>query len=175
MDRDVRRARLERWLVSAFLVFHLVAAGASFAKKTEPGAAVRAWTAPYERALGIWQSWGMFGPPPGGSSWMKAAGLTTEGEEISLQPLVGELSPDRTEVHYSRVRKIERNMFDRSKTHLRRSVGEWMCRRQAAAGVELVSVRFWKEQDVTPKPRQRQDPAHELRRRVVPLQTVACP
>ena len=175
MELDPRRARLGRWGLSAFLVFHLVASGASFGKKTELGAAVRTLTAPYERALGIWQSWGMFGPPPGGSSWMMAAGLLPDGREIPLEPLVGELSYDRTEVHYDRVRKVERNMFDSDKAPLRRSVGEWLCRQQAERGQPLVSVRFWKEQDVTPSPRQRRNPDFEPTLRTVPLQTVACP
>ncbi len=167
---------LSRRLISAFLLFHLVAGGASLFKKTAPGAAVRSITAPYERTFGIWQSWGMFGPsPPKGSSWMKAAGLTPDGRELALQPLVGELSLDRVEIHYDRVRKIERNMFDKKNHRLREATAQWLCRRSAEAGEPLVSVRMWKEQVRTPTPQQRQDPEHDVVRKVSSLQTVACP
>jgi len=167
---------LSRRLISTFLLFHLVAGGASLFKKTEPGAAVRAFTAPYERTFGIWQSWGMFGPsPPKGSTWMKASGITPDGRELTLQPLVGELAHDRVEIHYDRVRKIERNMFDKKNHRLRQTAAEWLCRKSAEAGEPLVSVRLWKEQDQTPTPRQRRDPDHEVVRKVSTLQTVACP
>ena len=80
-------------------------------------------------------------------------------------------------MHYDRVRKVERNMFDKKNSPLRRSVGEWMCRRAEAEGQPLVRVHFRKEQDITPKPHLRKGRVESgtVGRRTTELQTVECP
>ncbi|MCB9777891.1 MAG: hypothetical protein H6742_04955 [Alphaproteobacteria bacterium] len=146
---------LVRGLLSLFVVWHLVSMGASLTKKTAPGAAVRIVTGPYEKALGIWQSWGMFGPnPPLGTSWLKVDGLRDDGSTVVLEPLVGEKDFDRTDLTYSRVQKVERNMFDAKKQSLRDGFAAWHCRRDPG----LVTVVIRKERHMTPKPGQRETP-----------------
>ena len=160
-----------------FLVFHLVASAASLGKKTAIGGAVRQLTAPYERVFGIWQSWGMFGPPPAGGTWQFAAGVTADGEEVPVKPIVGELSHDRTEVHYDRMRKVERNMFDKKNAPLRQSVAEWICRREAAEGRDFTAIHLWKERDITPKPHLRKERVESgtVGRKVIEQETWPCP
>lgn len=164
------RTPTSRRLLSAFLVFHLVAMGASLAKKTAAGAAVRTVTAPYERVLGIWQSWGMFGPnPPLGTSWPVVRGTTVDGQEVSLPALVGEKPFDRTDWRYSRIQKVERNMFDAEKGSLRVGYATWLCR--SWQGPALAEVRLGKQRHMTQKPGQRTSPAVV---KDLALETVPC-
>lgn len=144
-----------RRLLSAFVLWHLVSMGASLTKKTDLGAAVRQVTGPYEKALGIWQSWGMFGPnPPLGTSWLKVDGILAGGSEVSLPALVGEKEAQRIDWHYQREQKVERNMFDKSKESLRAGYAAWLCRTWQGPG-ELAGVRIRKERHMTPEPGQR--------------------
>jgi len=142
--------------MSAFILFHLVAMGASLFKDSTVGGTIRHATAPYERLLGIWQSWGMFGPnPPMGTSWLHATGTMVSGEEIELQTFFGERSPDRFDWHYNRLLKVERSMFSSKKDALREHYALWHCRQQAEAGIALSEVLIWKENHKTPKPKAR--------------------
>ena len=153
---EASAASWRRGALSAFLLFHLLTMGASLGKKPELGAAIRVVTAPYERGLGIWQSWGMFGPnPPMGTSWMKAEGTTIDGAVVALPVLVGELPTDRVEGIYSRSFKVERNLFDKKNKALHKHFAHYLCRTQAEAGVEILSVRLWKERHMTPRPQRR--------------------
>jgi hypothetical protein len=135
-----------RRLLSAFLAFHLLAMGASLFKKTTAGAWIRKATGPYERALGIWQSWGMFSPnPPSGSSYLVATGKTSTGEFVDRPVLVGELEAERFDWFYSRSLKLERSAFNpNSSRALRQGYGQWICTQAAASGLELERVDLWK-------------------------------
>lgn len=177
-DRGARTP-LARALLSLFVVWHVVGMGASLGKKTPVGKAIREVTGPYEKLLGVWQSWGMFGPnPPFGTSWLKVEGTTSTGRVVELPALVGEKDFDRIDWTYSRIQKVERNMFDKSKQSLRASYGRMLCREftgEAAAGQppeRLVEVRIRKDRTMTPKPGQRDQVPEVV---VVPLQTVTCP
>lgn len=151
------RSPWARRLLSAFVIWHLVAMAASLGKKTELGALVRTVTGPPEKALGIWQSWGMFGPnPPLGTSWLKVDGVLADGGVVQLPALVGEKPWDRTDWHYSRIQKVERNMFDSSKESLREGYAAWLCRTWPGPG-ELVTVRIRKERQMTPRPGHRDE------------------
>lgn len=146
-----------RIALSLFLIFHLVGMGASLGKKTRLGSWVRTATAPYERLLGIWQSWGMFGPdPPLGTSWLRVAGTTAAGDEFMIQPLVGERPFERTDLRYNRLQKVERNMLDKRKQTLRRGYAAWICR--TWQGPTLDQIQIWKDRTRTPKPGRRDDP-----------------
>ncbi len=142
-----------RTLFSLFLLFHFLCMGASLGKSTALGSAIREVTGPYERILGAWQSWGMFGPnPPLGTSWLRATGTTPAGEEIPLPVLVGERPADRYEWRYYRLTKVERSMFTKKNDELREGLAHWLCRTQAESGVDLESVQIWKERHMTPDP-----------------------
>jgi hypothetical protein len=160
-----------------FLVFHWLAAGASLAKDTAPGRWIRGATAPYERAFGLWQSWGMFGPnPPLGTSWLYASGLTPDGAVTPVVALVGERSSDRVDLRYDRILKVERNMFDTSNRSLRAGFAAWRCRQAEEQDTPLVSVRVWKEREMSPTPEQRRsDPSAPTERKVTELGVFTCP
>jgi hypothetical protein len=152
----VRRGARARRLLSLFLLFHGAATAASFGKDTALGRQVRTLTAPYERALGLWQSWGMFGPnPPLGTSWLHVAGLRADGSRVPLDALVGPRGPDRVDLRYDRVLKLERNMFDTRNDALRAGFATWHCARAAAAGAPLLRVDVRKERWPSRSPRQR--------------------
>jgi hypothetical protein len=162
--------------LSAFLLFHLISMGASLFKKTAVGAWFRQGTGPYERALGIWQSWGMFGPPPNGSSYLVATGITPQGESLDLPVLVGELDSSSFRWTYSRSLKLERSTFSpASNFALRQGYGTWLCTRAAAMGNELERVELWKRRYMHPDAQELVDGAAgppEIRR--VDLQVIEC-
>ncbi len=149
------------WWQHALVVVFLVATAASLGKETAPGRAVRTLTGPPERALGIWQSWGMFGPnPPLGTSWLRVAGAAPDGSPVAVAPLVGPLPATGLRGLYERPVKLERSMLDGTKTALRTSFAKWRCRQAAAAGRPLARVSLAKEtfRTVSPAKRQQQPP-----------------
>ena len=177
LPRSARSAARVRLVCTFFLLFHWTAMGASLAKDTAPGRWVRGATAPYERAFGLWQSWGMFGPnPPLGTSWLFASGLTAQGQVQPVAALVGERVPDRIDLRYDRTLKVERNMFDTSNRSLRAAFAAWRCRQAADQGRPLVSVRVWKEREMSPTPAHRgtSDPPPPVRK-VSELGVYTCP
>ncbi len=170
-DAGARTPR-ERRLWTLLICLHLLAMAASLTKKTAVGAAVRSVTAPYERLLGAWQSWGMFGPnPPLGTSWLVVEGTTRSGAVVDLPAPVGEKPFDRTDWHYSRIQKVERNMFDKTNHSLRQGYAAWLCRTRSVDD-PLVEVRIRKDRHMTPAPGER---GGDVVVKPIPLETVACP
>ncbi len=168
--------RLRQHWLSVFILFHLVAMGASLFKDTALGATVRSATAPYERLLGIWQSWGMFGPnPPMGTSWLHATGTSVSGEKIELQTFFGERGSERFDWHYHRLLKVERSMFSPTKKALRAHYALWHCRQQAEAGQPLAEVTIWKENHKTPTPKARRSGKTSGRVKRIEYKSVECP
>lgn len=170
-DRGARTPGARRcWTL--LISLHLLAMGASLGRKTPVGAAIRAVTAPYERILGIWQSWGMFGPnPPLGTSWLVVEGTTRSGAVVALPAPVGEKPAQRFDWHYSRIQKVERNMFDKTNHSLRQGYAAFLCRTQSPDD-PLVEVRIRKDRHMTPPPGRRDQPETV---RQIPLETVRCP
>jgi hypothetical protein len=165
-----------RRLLSAFLVFHLLTMGASLFKKTTLGSWIRQGTGPYERALGIWQSWGMFSPdPPSGSSYLVATGKTSTGEFVDRPVLVGELEAERFDWFYSRSLKLERSTFNpNSNRALRQGYGQWICAQAAESGLDLVRVDLWKRRYIHLSVVDRSHGTVEPVIKRVDLQTIDC-
>jgi hypothetical protein len=59
------------------------------------------------------------------------------------------------ELLYSRAMKIERNLFAKKNDALATHFAHHLCRTQAEHGVELSSIRLWKERHMTPPPHRR--------------------
>ena len=172
-----RAQRWRRTVLSVFIVFHLMAMGASLCKKTAAGQTLRQVTGPYERLLGIWQSWGMFGPnPPNGSSYLVATGVQASGEEVDAPVLVGEVELGSFKWFYSRSLKLERSASVRNKNRrLREGYGQWICREAASDGVSLERVQIWKRRvlHLDPAERRSAEASTPMVQRV-DLQTVRC-
>ena len=164
-------------LLTAFVVFHLLSIVASVFKGTEPGAQLRSLTKDYERALGIWQAWGMFSPePPKASSAFRATGVTLGGQEVDLPVLAGSQAGPQFRAFYDRNLKLERSALNpNSKKALRRGYGQWLCTRSTAEGLPLTKVALWKERVRHVRPQRRSTegavPGEAQR---VELQTVSC-
>mgnify|MGYP004399331743 CR=1 FL=1 len=172
--------RVQTWrrhVLTAFIIFHLIAMAASLSKKTAAGKLLRKGTGQYERLLGVWQAWGMFGPnPPNGSSYLVATGVLISGEEIELPVLSGQVDPDAFKWFYSRSLKMERSAFVPSKNRaLREGYGQWICRQASAEGETLERVEIWKRRVLHRSPQQRLSGeawSPEIQR--VDLQSVRC-
>ena len=99
-------------MVGAFVAFHLLAMAGSMAIGTPPGDLVRKLTRPYERWMGVYQSWPMFSPnPPRSVEWLEIRGQTAAGEELVLPPLWGGVTPSTIAWRYSRRSKLERTLL----------------------------------------------------------------
>jgi hypothetical protein len=166
-----------RHVLTVFIIFHLIAMTASVSKKTVVGKLLRKGTVHYERLLGVWQAWGMFGPnPPNGSSYLVATGILQSGDEIEVPVLAGQADRETFKWFYSRSLKLERSAFVPSKNRaLREGYGQWICRQAAADGLSLERVEIWKRRVLHRSQEQRlsgEEWSPEVQR--VDLQSIRC-
>ena len=134
-------------MFTCFILFHFASVGAYLLKDTVPGKTLRTATKWYERGLGLWQSWGMFSPnPPNGSSYLRATGITWDGQEVLLEVLAGQPEGEGIRWTYDRALKFERSALNpKSKHSLREGYGRWLCERSKGDGLLLERVEMWKE------------------------------
>ena len=168
----------KRRLLTCFIGFHFLSAGGYLLKDTMAGKTVRTWTKGYERGLGIWQGWGMFSPnPPNGSSYLRATGVTPDGQEVPLEVLVGQPFSEGIRWTYNRSLKLERSTFNpKTNRALRQGYGLWLCERSKTEGVQLQRVEMWKERFLHLSPAERSQhmaPSPESVR--IDLQVITCP
>lgn len=142
----------ERALVSVIVVLHLAVVGTSALLEVgvtalEP---VRAWTRPWEQALGVHQNWPMFVEPARATGWLVVTGERPDGgarpfPELGVEPVEANLA-------YDRVGKLTRSATSSKREFLRTALVRWACRAAAAEGDPLrrVTVARWSRQ--TPEP-----------------------
>lgn len=147
-----------RWLWSVFLVWHLLAMAGSMFRETPIGTAIRDITKPYEKVLGVHQTWTMFVPnAPRSTQWAEAIGVLPSGEHV----LMGSLADNTTSFtwQYDRFGKFERNVLPEKKGALRTGYTRALCRMAAEEGVDLRGVVLVKNTQPTPPPSERGDVA----------------
>lgn len=134
-------------LISAWIVVHLTMMTGSALQ-----AGLQSWTLPYERALGVHQTWPMFVGVPTETRFHRFVGILADGSEVALPDLHGENDPDGVIWRYSRRNKFERNALSQKREYLRTALVRWQCRRAVAEGrpIRQVSVRRVSVQ--TPEP-----------------------
>jgi hypothetical protein len=120
------------------IVVHLLAMAASMARETPPGAALRAVTMPWEKVLGVHQTWPMFAEAPRATNWLVLTGLTSDGTEVPIHALSGEPGHDGLIWVYDRLGKLERNAVSKDREYLRASVVRGVC----ATVPEIVLLRI---------------------------------
>ena len=144
-------------LWSIFLLWHGLVVLGSVMSKTPLGETIRLVTKPYEKFLGVHQTWTMFAPnAPRESTWVEAIGVTTSGEKIPVGTFTGEPVLDELRLVYNRMGKFERNISKKKKGSLRRGYARGLCRLARADGIEDldgISFVFFRSATVPPSRR----------------------
>ncbi len=140
-----------RVALSVLVVVHVLAGAANVARDTAPGAAVREWTKPWEKVLGVHQTWPMFAVAPTSTNLLRPRGVPRHGGELVDLPglLPGEPPMDGVIWVYSRGGKVERNAVAGKRDYLRQSFARYLC----AEHPELKAIRFDRWTRRTPPPR----------------------
>jgi len=141
-----------RALLSLLVCVHLVAMAASALRNLPPGAALREWTRPYERTLGVHQTWPMFGSPPRSTRWLVFHGLTDDGQLVDLPQLLAPPDPESVIWRYQRRNKFLRNATADKRKYLRAAMVRWHCRQGQQAGLDLRQIHIERFTVRTPSP-----------------------
>ena len=123
------RLALTLWLGTAFVLA---------LEDHPPFRTVAAAIAPIRRGLGISQSWSMFAPHPGRSSyWLEIEGRAT-AQWHKLHPSETEPGRDQWKFRYARMGKFTRGLVSQRASRDRRHLARWWCHQHP----DLVAVRF---------------------------------
>lgn len=120
-------------VLSLLVVFHVVASVGSVVVDTPVGRAIRTVTRPWEKALGVHQTWPMFGSPPRATVTLRFVAVTADGAEREVAVLPGEPDPDSVVWFYDRGAKLERNAAEDKRDSLRESLVRYVCRHDPTA------------------------------------------
>jgi hypothetical protein len=127
-----------RIVLSLLVVFHGVASVGSVLNETPVGDTIRVVTRPWEKRLGVHQTWPMFGSPPRGTTTLRFIGRRGDGSEVELDVLPGEPDPNGVIWMYERGAKLERNASETKRDYLRGSLFRYACRTND--GVDRVRI-----------------------------------
>jgi hypothetical protein len=162
--------------MSVLMVLWAICGVASWHKDTGLGGAVYDVLAPVQTALGLWQTWGMFAPPPSHTKYLAVVGTTPDGTEIEQPPLFAPLGDSFFRWRYERLNKVAMIAAKTKSVSTREAVAMWTCRQSRAAGVPLVEVRVFKETARTPRPKKARSPDYQgLSFKRVEMGTWPCP
>jgi len=137
-------------LVLAVCAHLLIMAGSSL-RYTPVGPPLREYTRPFEQALGMHQTWPMFGNPPRTTTWLVMHGVDADGP-VELPQLLDPPDFDGVIWRYQRRHKFVRNALSDKRKYLRAAVVRWYCRQAKAQGHDLHQVVFDKVVVRTPGP-----------------------
>lgn len=171
----MRRPSPYRMLISAFLVLHLGTSLAFVARKTPPGKAVRGYTVAWEQLIGFNQNWAMFVPPPHHDVWPAAYGAAATGERRELRLLWANRHGDQQRGAYDMELLLDRNLLPDGNHSLRRSYGEWLCRREAEAGSPVIRVELYNVRQRSLSMKQRRRGVEPNKPEAKRMLTVRCP
>lgn len=138
--------RWGRVALSLCIVMHGLAGLANVTRESPAGAALRTMTKPWEKVLGVHQTWPMFVSPPRATSWLTFTGIRADGTEEVLRPLDGEPDVSGVVWVYSRRGKLERNAVADKREYLRTSV----VRAECAAHPDFTHIRVDRVTQRTP-------------------------
>ena len=126
--------------MTVVLVAYIAVGWASRNRKTPIGKQIYRPLRGMQTTLCLWQNWGMFAPAPVSSSWLSFTGITSDGEEVVLEPLQPE--SEAFGWRYSRRNKLSMSALNKKRKGLHRGITQYYCKQQAAAGITLKSVRI---------------------------------
>lgn len=146
-------SRLVRVVLYGVLVLYGLVASGSIASRIGPGQALRdGLTRPFEKTLGIYQTWPMFRVAPRQTQWLTLRGTRRDGSTVDLDVLPGRSDPHGTRLTYDRLGKLQRNAASERREKLRMGIVRWVCRTEEAAGRPLRTLTFTRHRADTPPP-----------------------
>lgn len=171
----MRRPSLYRLAVSLVLLLHLATSLAWIGNDDSRVRKVHLQLLPWEQILGFNQNWGMFAPPPHYDVWPEAYGLDAQGQRRELRMLWSNRDGDGRRPAYNYELLVDRNLLPKGNGALRRSYGEWLCRREAEAGQPIEQLELYevRQRSRTPRQRSRGEAGKPLERRR--MLGMACP
>lgn len=149
-------------MLSVIVLVHGAAMFGSALSRWPVGQAVRAWTEPWEKGIGVHQNWPMFAYAPRDTTWIELIGHRADGSTLQIPLLPGEFDPQRSfMLGYVRAGKLQRNAAPQRREKLRMALVRWACRHQGSVGdpVRRVTVVGFDRQ--TPMPGEYQLPRTE--------------
>lgn len=109
-------------------------------------------TRPFEKVLGVHQTWPMFRVAPRETTWLTVHGVRRNGQAEVLDVLPGEPDPNGIRATYDRLGKLMRNAAVHRREKLRMGIVRWVCRTEKAAGDPLHTVQLRRHDARTPPP-----------------------
>ncbi|HHO53513.1 MAG TPA: hypothetical protein ENK18_22250 [Deltaproteobacteria bacterium] len=139
-------------MLSVIVLLHGAAVFGSLLSRWPVGRAVRAWTEPWEKVLGVHQNWPMFAYAPRQTTWVELIGHREDGTQVPIPLLPGELEPGWFMTGYVRAGKLQRNAEPERRERLRMALVRWSCRHQVAQGDPVRRVSVIGAERQTPAP-----------------------
>ncbi len=125
-----------RLFASGVVLVHLLAMAASALRVD----ALRAVTMPWEKVLGVHQTWPMFVNPERRTVWIRVVGEREYGTPVEIPALSGR--PPAVIWTYDRRDKLVRNAVSSKREYLRTAIVRWACRQDPRLERVAVERRF---------------------------------